>query len=134
NCTVNGPGTVTNTATLRLFSTSFNPPLVNRGTLTCVLSSIGSPCNINGPFQNIAGATLSTGPQVIIASGFTNAGTISIAGELRVTAGTLVNVPGAQVNVVAASGQTLNAERSEEHTSTLQARRTLKRRLVHELN
>jgi len=91
--TIGGTGTLTNNGSLTLTSETVNTPLVNNGTIT----QTSTTSNINGALTQSVGSTLTlSSSTLIVANGFTNAGTINFSGArglktLTVTAGTLSN-------------------------------------------
>jgi hypothetical protein len=127
NSTVNGPGTlpVAATSTLTMTGTTVNAPLVNFGTLQ---STPGTNV-LNGAVTNAPGALLELNgnngfADMTVASGFTNAGTIELAGTSwagRLTVGspttaTLTNAVGATLLTTGGSGNVLAAALDNQGT------------------
>lgn len=121
-CTLNGPGTITNSAgiTLPLTSCTVNAALSNEGIL--VLNGTGS---VNGAFTTgaasvlrVQGNTTTGGAVQTFAGGFTNNGIVELtatgsawASTLNVTSGILLNPAGRTIDVQGATGgaRALNA-------------------------
>jgi hypothetical protein len=110
-------------------NSTINAALVNQG----LLVFRGGANNLAGSFENQAGGTLRvigdgsfSGAQLTLALGFTNHGLIELTSvvnaqpaTLIVTSGTLVNTAGAQINVLAGSGnggRTLTAQLDNQGT------------------
>jgi hypothetical protein len=145
NATVNGPGKVTNVASLTLIAGTINAPLVNQGLLLVRNNSA-----IGGSFQNQAGATLRVQGDgdccaafITFATGFTNNGVIELTcinnptlASLTVDSGTLVNAPGGQINVLAAAGggRTLRAELNNQGALNVDFVLTMDKTSAHHLN
>lgn len=120
---INGPDTLTNAAaqTLELLSSTVNAPLVNAGTLVASGNS-----NFNGAVTTAVGSLLRVAQLdaccgtalLTVANGFTNRGTLELsngaaanyAAQLTMSAGTLVNAPGA--TITATAGQTAGGART----------------------
>ena len=121
--TINGTGTFTNAPgdTLALYASTIAAPFVNQG-----LTIASGPSAITGAFTNPVGATLRVAQldgccstaTLTVANGFTNEGlielsnqtTINYAARLNVTAGQLVNAPGATITAI--GGQTPGGARA----------------------
>jgi hypothetical protein len=108
-------GTLTNVRGLEIGGSTLHArAVVNQGTL--LVSAVNT--TIGAPFTNAAGATVSIGDEFtatgsLTVGGFTNAGTItqtqSLIGKvgnasLTITSGTLVNAPGARLDVPVVNG------------------------------
>jgi hypothetical protein len=116
NSTFNSTGTLTNDATLDITGSTINAALVNKGTLTAGLlgTPVGSTATLNGAFTNAAGATVTiSGPEsLIIAQGFTNDGTVTLANPsfastgatLTVSSGTLTNAADGTIATTSGGG------------------------------
>jgi formylmethanofuran dehydrogenase subunit C len=112
--TLEGPGLLTNAATLLLTGSTVNAPLTNQGTLLAqAVNTLG------GALTTAAGSTLrvlggSAGDAALtVASGFTNHGALELtsadvsrAAALTVSSGTLTNALGASVSAFADTGGT----------------------------
>jgi hypothetical protein len=80
--TLNGRGTLRNLATVNIGTNAFSGSVINT------------------PIQNDApSATINIMGQTTVVSAFTNQGQIAINGDLAIASGTLVNAPGATINV-----------------------------------
>ena len=129
NSTAAGVGILTSQGTLNIENSTINAALVNQG----LLVFRGGANNLAGSFENQAGGTLRvigdgsfSGAQLTLALGFTNHGLIELTSvvnaqpaTLIVTSGTLVNTAGAQINVLAGSGnggRTLTAQLDNQGT------------------
>src|SRR5688572_6555151 len=138
--TVNGPGTLTNATSLTVRNVTMNAPLVNQGTL--VVLDTGNA--INGAFTTVPGSILrllSDGNinhatlNVNTAGGLTNNATIELTeinhtgltSTLNVNNGSLVNMPGATISVLAGSGgsRTLGVQLDNRGTLSIQQNMTL---------
>ena len=124
-----GVGVLTNRGTLHSDNSTINTTLVNQG----VLVFRGFANNLGGTFDNQAGATLQvlgdgsiSGAQLTTALGFTNYGVIELTSVINgqpatlvVSSGSLVNAPGALINVLPGSGnpgRTLTAQLDNQGT------------------
>jgi fibronectin-binding autotransporter adhesin len=137
NTTVNGPGTFTNAPGRTLVMTSgvMNAPLDNQGVLTIR----GGPA-INGSVTTgtasllrVEGDAFFSSAQATFLNGFTNTGTIELTSingagapsQISVTNGTLVNAPGATIDVQAGSGSTRNLNASLDNQGTVNVGQSL---------
>jgi hypothetical protein len=135
SATVNGPGTLTNTAakTLVVYQSTINAPLDNQGLL-----KLRGTSTINGALTTASASTLLVegdafccSAYATVLNGFTNTGTIDLtainssgtSARLGVTNGTLVNAPGALINLSPGMGgsRQLDVELDNRGTVTVAA-------------
>ncbi|MCE9601072.1 MAG: hypothetical protein K8S21_02515 [Gemmatimonadetes bacterium] len=135
NSTVSGPGSLVNATgrAMTMVASTVNAPFVNQGALT-----VSGASAITGAFSNQAGALLRVGQvdgsnsvaNLTVANGFTNLGAIELSvvfnaaysSQLTVTAGSLVNAPGATIaalpGTVGGGTRTLAAQLDNQGTIT----------------
>ncbi|MBI3848159.1 MAG: HYR domain-containing protein [Planctomycetes bacterium] len=110
---VNGPGTLTNPTDVLMNGVDVNCALVNSSGGHLTVDAPLTDARFDGGFSNQAGATLelsaTVGTTLLIASGFTNHGTIELGSAssfdvLQVSAGTLVNAPDGVIRVPVTAG------------------------------
>ena len=143
---VAGSGTLVNQGVGTLQSSTVDVALDNQGLLTLRGGTL-----LNGPVTTAAGSTLRvegdatfSGAFVTVANGFTNNGIIDLTAvngagntaRLTVTNGSLVNAPGAQLNVLAGTGgaRDLFAQLDNQGTLTVAQALTINKTSAQHLN